>query len=190
MNYFADIDLMKMNGAEIIDHETIGGGIVRGVFIPLEENGLRYYPNRNVLHYYMDISECRPNPDGFTHNIKPYIRKADREAFIERYGRYYIGKMKLKMSENKKMFQPDVDEILGLRQVDTSDPKYSVYRKLTSAQVAQKKQERAERKARREARRAERERRRQEKLKQQEKWTGKRITKEFTTRFCMARLDV
>lgn len=168
MNYFADIDLMKLNGAEIIDHETFDGGIVRGVFIPLDENGLRYYAKGNALHYYMDIPECRPNPDGFTHNIKPYVRKADREAFRERYGICYIGRMQPKLIEKKKLYRPDVDEILGLRQVDTSDPRYSVYRKQTSASIEQKMKERAERRERRAARRAERERRRQEKLKQQE----------------------
>lgn len=168
MRYFGDLNLMALNGAEIIDHETVDGGIVRGVFIPLEENGLRYYVRGNNLSYFMDITECRPNPEGYTHNIKPYVRKADRQAFRERYGTVYVGKLKPQMSEMKRIYNPDVDDILGLRQVDTGDPKYSVCYQHSMDTVREKIKEREERKARRAARRAERERRRQERLKQQE----------------------
>lgn len=173
MRYFAALNIMALNGSEIIDRETYDGGVVRGVFIPLDENGLRYYAKGNILNYYMDMVECRPNPDGVTHHIKPYVRKKDREAFKRRYGNCYIGKMQPKASDKKRLYSPDVDAILGLREVDMNDPKYSIYRKLKSDRIEQKMKERAERKARRAERRAERERRRQEKLNQQQNGSEK-----------------
>lgn len=145
MRYFIEVDLLKLNNAEVIDRETFDGGVTRGVFIPLDENGLRHYKAKNQLVYFMDGIEARPNPDGYTHNIKPYVRKAQRADIRARFGIPYIGRMKPQRSQYQRFQNSDIDAILGIDSTGFVDEKRLYYHKKTDEQIAEIYRDRRER---------------------------------------------
>lgn len=96
MKAFGQLNLLALQGSEVMDKTDEEGASVRGVFIPFEPNYISYSKKYNRAMLNMDCRDRQPNPENITHNIKPYIAKKNRKTYWEKYGTApFIGVLKM-----------------------------------------------------------------------------------------------
>lgn len=95
MRYFGVMDLLGFQNAKVIDYEDQDENVVRGVFIPLEDNDIRYIRKKNHAFVNLDFRERKPNPDDQCNSIKPYVPKKNITAYKEKFGEIpFLGYLK------------------------------------------------------------------------------------------------
>lgn len=94
--YFIDLNLSHLKNV-FVEDRTIEGEEVKCVCIPIEQNGLTV-GYKSGVHIRGIMKESRPNPDGMTHYIIPYIRDKRLYAKLVKEGwwrtMFYLGKAK------------------------------------------------------------------------------------------------
>lgn len=99
MRYYGTLDLLKFQNAKVIDYEDQDDNVVRGVFIPIEDNRVRYRAKYNQATVGLDFRERKPNPDNITHSIKPYVSKKNVTAYKDEFGEIpFLGQMSVASS--------------------------------------------------------------------------------------------
>lgn len=100
--FFLNIDLSKLRNTEFHERE-IEGKVEKCISIPIESNGL-VIRGRKEVHLYALMKERKPNPDGITHTVVPYI--TSKKLFAELISNgwwksmYYLGKVSKKYQRN------------------------------------------------------------------------------------------
>lgn len=94
--YFIEVELTKLRNTSIETME-VEGQMEEGIFIPIKRNGLIMTKNKKVK-LLMRMLERKPNPDGYTHTITPYMYDLKELSKIVELGwwrsMFYLGRAK------------------------------------------------------------------------------------------------
>lgn len=94
-NYLAKVKLSNYINSRVIDIENDDGVMEKGIFIPIEINGLTLTPRNQVISWMFVNEKLHDTGDGYSHYIKiktnhKHVEELDRMG----YSVPYVGSMK------------------------------------------------------------------------------------------------